>query len=76
MSAARLRRVGNRGVLVDPAQVAAVYRITRPHGVIVELHSGSRLTVFNPYGVQGRSTGAATTEDVDKVWHQLTVRPS
>jgi integrase/recombinase XerD len=67
VSAARLRRVGNRGVLVDPAHVAAVYRITRPHGVVVELASGSRITVFDPYRIEGRSTGAATPEDADEV---------
>lgn len=73
MSAARLRRVGNLGTLVDPAAVVAVGATDKPPGVRVVLEHGVALIVFRPELVDGRGHDV-TTEDVDKVRAQLTER--
>jgi hypothetical protein len=74
MSASRLRRVGNLGVLVDPAKVTAVYRHGKPQGVRIALEGGLVVDATRIGLISGRETDAATTADVDKVWHQLTDR--
>lgn len=74
MTAARLRKVGNLGVLVDPGSVAAVQPTSRPPGVRVVLHSGVGIPVLEISRIAGREDDAANAADVEHVQHQLTLR--
>lgn len=74
MAAARLRKVGNLGALVDPGAVVAITTTARPPGVRVVLASGHAIAVLAVAGIQGREHDAASVDDVEHVRHQLTVR--
>lgn len=71
MVAARLRRVGTRGMLVDPGEVAAVVLTHKPPGVAAFLASGVLLQVVEAVDL---AKELCDGEDVGKVHHQLTVR--
>lgn len=75
MVAVRCRPVGNRGQLVDPGAVLAVYRTTA--GVALLLEGGHELLVWSPPRDERAHRRRAVTEaDVANVHRALTVRPS
>lgn len=74
MTAARLRKVGNLGVLVDPGAVVAITTTEKPAGVRVVLAAGVAIPVVRIQSIEGREQDAATAQDVEHVHHQLTLR--